>query len=310
MNRNSIIALAIALVMAMAFAACRSGKGTGGTGVTPGAAKVASRQSQEASAAGTGSASRTIIHDYAAMTAAYRPWSDLTVPVKVSVTAPKKVSLSGTLTMAYGRSMSLSLKMLFIEAASVYADTDSVIIISRPAGVYYAESLKGFTAASGLGLSDLQALMLGQMFAPGKGTATDADRKLFSMEPLTDIVTPGIYAWTMTPTGLSEGVDWHFTALAPEDAAAATPQLFALDIAIGPNNLQCTFAQAESSEAGPVAAKMQIEGVVKKHALDLIVASTPSKMRWNSGALPRKPSLPSGARRLTSEQLMKILGNI
>ncbi len=245
--------------------------------------------------------------DFELMAGAYTPWTDVSVPVKISLTKPNKISLSGTLAMAYGKGISISLRMLFIEAARIYADTDSVIVSSSTLDIYYAESLAKFTAASGLTLSDLQSLLLGQAFAPGKGTLKASDSKLFNIADAGRIAD-GIHAFTLTPKQLPKSATWHFTAIAPEQASpGVVPQLFSLDIASGSNTVQCSFAESVINQAGVTAAKMQVEATVKKRAVDLVIATTPSKAVWNGGVNLSKPRIPSGARKLTTEQLLKKL---
>lgn len=268
-------------------------------------------EQQHSVAAPVKQVANTLERRFEAMTEAYQPWTDLTVPVKVSVAKPKNISLSGTMTMVYGKALSISMKMLFIEAASLYADNDSVIIVSKPMGVYYAESIGRFTAATGLGLSDLQSMMLGQAFVPGKGTARKSDASDFTFTANTAIDVPGIAAWTISPRKMPPSVEWYYTALAPADESVTTPpQIFAVDIEAGSNTVECTFAQSEMSKAGVIAAKMQLVGKVKKRDIDLTVAMTPSRATWNSGARVSRPSIPRGARKVSTEQVLKLLNNM
>lgn len=254
---------------------------------------------------------RTLASDFSAMTGAYSAWTDVTVPVKVSVEKPKKITVSGTLTMAYGKALSLSLRMLFIEAASVYADNDSVIVVSRPMGAYYSESLERFTAQARLSLADLQALMLGQAFTPGKGTATPAAASDFALADAPDITSDGFMAFTIAPRNKREGADWHFTAIAPastDDIVA--PQLFALDVVAGGSTVSCSFAKSTLAPAGVIASMMQIEGKVKKHDINLIISASSEKAQWNTGAVPRRPAIPKNARRMTTDQVLKMLNKL
>lgn len=249
--------------------------------------------------------------DFEAMTAAYTSWSDLSVPVKVSVTSPKKVSVSGTLRMQYGKALSLSLKMLFIEVAQVYIDNDSVLVVSRPAGAYYSESFERFTAAAGLSLADVQALFLGQTFVPGKGAATPSSASAFTFALDSSISDSELTGWTATPRRLPSGVDWHFTAISPADPAeAVTPQLFSIDITAGANSLRCTYAGSQISPAGIIASMMQIEGTVKKRRIDAVISSSMNSAQWNAGTRISRPSIPRNASRMTTEQVFNMLNKL
>lgn len=236
--------------------------------------------------------------------ASYTPWTDLTVPVKVSMTKPKKMSVSGTMTMAYGKAVSIKLRMLFIEVATVYIDNESITAVSGPAGIYYTETMERFTAATGLDLRDIQSLLLGQAFAPGKGTLTIADAPLFTVAD-SDISVEGATGITLTPKKQSKNISLIFNALVPDAALEASPQIYGVDINAGANRLKCTYASPEITKAGLTAAAMQIEGSVKKRSLDVVISRTAEKAKWNTGASISKPSIPSGASRVTTEQLLK-----
>lgn len=236
--------------------------------------------------------------------ASYTPWTDLTVPVKVSMTKPKKMSVSGTMTMAYGKAVSIKLRMLFIEVATVYIDNESITAVSGPAGIYYTETMERFTAATGLDLRDIQSLLLGQAFAPGKGTLTIADAPLFTVAD-SDISVEGASGITLTPKKQSKNISLIFNALVPDAALEASPQIYGVDINAGANRLKCTYASPEITKAGLTAAAMQIEGSVKKRSLDVVISRTAEKAKWNTGASISKPSIPSGASRVTTEQLLK-----
>ena len=256
-------------------------------------------------------AGHTLDADFTAMTSAYTPWNDLSVPVKVSVTQPKKVSVSGTLKMEYNKALSLSLKMLFIEVAQVYIDNDSVLVVSRPAGAYYSESLQRFTAASGLCLADIQSLFLGQAFAPGKGTATASDGKVFRLAAEPSLSDAEMSVWKATPRKLPAGVDWNFTAIAPVQAEpAVVPQLFALDISAASNTLRCSYAGSGISQAGIIASMMQIDGNVKKRKIDAVISSSMNSAQWNSGTKITRPSIPRNAKKMSTEQVFNMLNKL
>ncbi len=298
-SRNTIALIIFSALFLTAVFACKSSQ------------KAVAKQDQYAPVAQTEPAAKgrsSLEDDYRAMTAAYTPWADVSVPVKVQVKKPKNISVSGTLSMSYGKSMSLTLKMLFIDVATVYADTDSVIIVSKAAGAYFAESMKRFTAASGLTLADLQSLMLGQAFTPGNGTAKPNQASQFSLAEDKEISGEDFRAWSMAPKKMPKGVDWHFTAIAPTtNDTQVTPQIFALDIEAGTNKLLCTFAQSELTAAGTIASMMQIEGSVKKHAVDMVISGSASRASWNTGRTPTRPSIPRNAKRLGTEQIFKML---
>lgn len=301
-SRNLISLFSLCIILLAAAAACKSSK----KAVTPVESYSPGAQTEITQPQPKGAPS--LDDDYRAMTAAYTTWNDVSVPVKVQIRKPKNLSVSGTLSMAYGKALSLSLKMLFIEVATIYADHDSVLVVSKAAGAYYSESMERLTEMTGLTLADIQSLMLGQAFVPGQGTATPAQLKQFRLADDPETGGNGFRAWSLAPKKMPKGVDWHFTGIASDDAASGvTPQIFALDIVAGKNTLRCTFAQSELTAAGIIASSVQLEGTVKKHAVDVIVSGMASRASWNTGRTPSKPSVPRNARRLTTAQVFKLL---
>ncbi len=297
--------LATIAVLVVTLAGCKSHKTNTTPSYTP------------AQGATQGAASRTGVpvsatERFEAMTKAYEAWSDMTVPVKVSLTQPKKISLSGTLSMQYGKAMSLSMRMLFIDAGTLYADTDSVIFVSGPLKVYYAESLERFMASTGFSLADLQSLLLGQVFVPGKGTATAEDASYFSAAANPELSSDGLDVITLTPRRLPAGVQWTMDIVAPADpTSTASPQLFALTVntEAGPR-MGCTFGESTLSRAGVTAAAMQIEGQAAGKTVDAILTTSPAKAKWDSNISIRRPNIPAAARRLSTQQLLKALTSL
>lgn len=289
-----IFPILLTVFMTVAFTGCRSSKKS---------ASSAQQYTPEVSVS-------TLDNDYRQMTAQYTPWTSVSVPVKISVTKPQRISLSGTMNMVYGKAIQVQLRMLFIDAATAYIDNDNIILISKPLGVYFSESLSDFTQAVGLDLRDIQSLLLGQAFVPGKGKATADDASAFTFKKSDEVADPDYYAWTLTPQSSLKGLDWYFTALASAKQGSATPQVCAMDINAGDNSIHCSWADSQLSQAGITAASMQIEGVVKKHQIDVTMTQTPSKASWNSGSAPSKPAIPSGCKRITTEQLLLMLNKL
>ncbi len=240
------------------------------------------------------------------MADSYTPWTTLSVPVKVNLTGSMKLSLSGTLTMDYGKAVSISMRKLFFDAGRLYVDNDSVIFSSSLLNLYYAEDMTKFTRATGLNLKDMQSMLIGQAFAPGKGTLTASDERLFS---LTDAgsLTDGIRAIEITPLTLPAGAEWFFTAIAPEGAEEFAPRLFSIDISTSSASARVTYAESTQNQAGLTAASMQIEAKAKNRLIGATVTTTPAKAVWNEGVNLKRPSIPSGARKVTTEQLLKKL---
>lgn len=294
------------IFLTVAMGGCRSKKVAESSAYESGAPSATHTTAKKSKSA---TAERTLSTDYANMTGQYAAWSGMSVPVKVAVKKPKNISLSGTLSMVYGTAVSVQLKMLFFDAATLYADADSIIVVSKPMGVYYAESMRKFTDALGLDIRDMQALLLGQAFVPGKGTATAAQAKDFKFTKGADVIESQIYAWILTPTKKIKGLDWHFNALAAYDPTVTVPQIYGLDISLGDNDISCSYATSQATPAGITAAQMQLQGTVKKHSIDLTLSQTGTPV-WNGNVRIARPTIPRGAGRLTTAQIFSLLGSL
>lgn len=86
-------------------------------------------------------------------------WSDLYVPVKLELTEPSRMSISGRATMVRDKSVYLSLRMIGMEVATVYIDADSIFATEKMnrqmVGVDYDRVMGRLT------IGELQDLLLG-----------------------------------------------------------------------------------------------------------------------------------------------------
>ena len=107
------------------------------------------------------------------------PWQWAYIPANVAISSPASISGGGRLTMQRDSLIHLSLRVLGMEVAVLYADTDSVYAVDKFHKYFLAESLDRIMASSGLSLGDIQDLLLSQALPPAGGspmcTATLAD---------------------------------------------------------------------------------------------------------------------------------------
>lgn len=292
---KSLLCSIVALALAAGLAGCRSQKGASApTGDAPVQPTVSGR---------------TPDSDFRMLTDCYKPWRSVSMPIKVKMTSPKRASLSGTLDMEYGKAMAINLRMLFINALTIYADNETILLVSKPLDICYESGIGEFTAATGLDLRDLQSFFLGQLFEPGFGTATSASRSTFD---LSDFDLGAAYA-ELTAMDIrpkhkgAPGVDWYFRTVALRDKPDTAPALQKLDISARTAHFDCTFADAMDSPAGQVAGKLEIDGKVKNNAIEAQFITDPESARWNQLSGISKPKIPAGMRRMTTEQIFRIL---
>lgn len=98
----------------------------------------------------------------------YRPWTDVQLPVTVTMidTDGKGESLSGRLSMVRDSAIEISLRAVGVEAALAYIDADTVVVNDKYHKQYLAEPYCSVFGASGLSIGNLQDALLGAPFIP------------------------------------------------------------------------------------------------------------------------------------------------
>lgn len=87
-------------------------------------------------------------------------WNDIYVPVKLELTEPSRMSISGRAIMVRDQSIYLSLRMIGMEVATVYIDRDSIFATEK---MHKQMLAVGFDDALGkrMTIGELQSLLLG-----------------------------------------------------------------------------------------------------------------------------------------------------
>lgn len=240
----------------------------------------------------------TIEGEFASLARSYADWTDVSVPVKLQVSQPKRLSVSATAKMIRGKALSISMRVFGIEVGSLYADNDSVTLIAKFNDMYCQESLAWFTQTYGLTLADMQAAILGQAFTPGSGRLDQSDLKMYKLEL-------GENSISFTPKKLPKGLSWTFSAVLGSDAA---PYLRTLTVnASGHNPIVCAYGTAQPSGAGMVAPWVNIGTRVGKYDIDATMTWEMSRAKWDTGLSINKPRIPSGCRRISAAKVLEIL---
>lgn len=113
-----------------------------------------------------------VVPPLAAACSANAAWDVFEAPMSMELSSPSHVKLSGRLTMAYGRCLRFSVRVIGMEMGQLYADRDSVYLVIKPLRVACAMPVSSLTDATGMGLAELQCALAGQSFAPGEGRLT------------------------------------------------------------------------------------------------------------------------------------------
>ena len=112
---------------------------------------------------------------YTRLISDYRPWSDIYMPVTLSVSSPMDMSISGRATFIRDSEIHLSLRMIGIEVAIVYINNEKIYIIDKFNKRYIEENLSKLPGDLPVTVSNIQDMLLGRIFLPGFGTLTADD---------------------------------------------------------------------------------------------------------------------------------------
>lgn len=236
---------------------------------------------------------------YTALCRSYTEWQDVTLPVKVAVTAPKSISLSGRASMERGNSINISVRMLGFEVASVLIDTDSIHIVDRYHKAYLSESLAGVFGGGKVSVADLQDLLLGRGFVSGGGGGT------FSLPLMTAVDFESSPEGLMIlPARQPDGFEYGFIMAPDLNRVAAT------SIAAGQNHgITVTYSSPEETPAGgAIAGETSIRTVTGKEIAASIQWNYGSA-KWDSG-VRNNWQTPKGYRRLDAASLISSLSKL
>ncbi len=285
------IALASAILCClMLCASCSSKKST-------------PKQSYESSAEQAKKEKDPLAVAFASLASSYKPWTDVSMPVKLELKEPKRFSVSGKASMVYGKSVYMSLRLLGMELGAIYVDTDSIYIMSKMQRMAYVESLDYFSKNFGFTLEDIQSLLLGQAFVPGKGALTLAAQKDFKLrngEKTGELI--------LSPAKTPRNVSWHFKGQytqEEEGIAAIINALIVQPATMQP--LSALFSGQCETSGGTVASEVSMSATMSKKSLKVNVIWSLNRAEWNKGIAPSAPKIPSNYTRLTTKGLTELL---
>ncbi len=282
--RNSVLIILTAVAAAAALTGCSAGKqASGAKKNAPVPADVALQ---------------TPSQRFDALCAGYADWNDVSLPVKVTLTAPKRVSFSARASMKRGEWINISVRMLGFELASVWVDNDSVHAIDKYHKMYLSEGLANLTAGADVTLADLQDLLLGRGFLAGKNGGTFTSAMANSVE-----LTAGNEGLFIVPRTKPASFDYGFI-LYP-----SANNLMATSVAAGENHAATvTYTDFADTPAGSFSSTADIAIVKGRNAAATLEWNFGSA-KWNSGE-NRTWKKPSGYKRISADQLIKTLSSL
>lgn len=189
---KSCLKILLAVILTASIAGCRSQKETASAG--------SDLREGVAVPANTALNSR-----YTILTESWKPWNDVEVGVKVSLTSPAKLNAAGKAWMKRGEWISISVRMLGFEVATLWVDRDSVVAVDKFHKKYLSQPTKKLLGDANVTIEDIQDMLMGRAFIAGRGTASVADRKLFDFEQADN-------GWYLLPRSQPEMYNYGFLA--------------------------------------------------------------------------------------------------
>ena len=228
-----------------------------------------------------------------ALVGSYRDWNDVAMSVKCNIRSPKSLSISGKVTMIYGREIKLSLRMLGFEVAALYADPDSIYVYEKLNHTMIVEAMSRITSLTGLDLKGVQDMLLGHITNPDNhNDILSGFKKNVSAESITLSMKRKKYDLAYA---LSRGTD-GLTVSSLEV------------IADGKGSATCRYAPALITPAGPVSPSTDLTAAFGRQKLDASLNWSLETATWNKNIKPNK-NLPKGYHRITTDRLIKALGS-
>lgn len=119
---------------------------------------------------------------YVTLTESWKPWNDLEAGVKIKLTSPAKINAAGKAYMKRGEWISISVRMLGFEVATLWIDSDSVVAVDKYHKKYVSEPTSKLLGSAGVTIENIQDMLTGRAFIAGGATASTADISLFDLE--------------------------------------------------------------------------------------------------------------------------------
>lgn len=197
MSKN-LIKTIIAIIAIATIAGCRSQKGNSSFGGYTGSDSIV-----EGSAGAVQHAS--LASRYIMLTESWKPWRDVEMGVKFQLHSPAKLNAAGKIWMKRGEWISISVRMIGFEVATLWIDRDSVVAVDKFHKKYVSEPTATLLGSAGVTINDIQDLLMGRAFLAGEGTATQAERGKFDFEQAAN-------GWYLIPRRQPQAFNYGFLA--------------------------------------------------------------------------------------------------
>lgn len=231
------------------------------------------------------------------LASSYSEWEDVTVPVKLELSSPKRLSVSGRAVMERGKSIFISLRVFGMEIGNVYVTGDSVYAVDKIHKYMVAENIARFLGGFPLTINDMQDLLLGQAFLLENGRLSKSDYRKIALAQETG------GEWTITPKDTFDGISYTFGVAGESNAVSSL--VASKDNMVLP--VRCRYSShVQGTGAGTIAKKVSIAGKAGKYDIEASLRWSVDDAEWNTGN-PRQWSVPKNYKQIAASSLLKAL---
>lgn len=246
----SVFTITFAFILLIGLAGCRSSKSIVDQSMLDYSSLTLSERLQEVAAANC-------------------PWTQLNLPLKVSLKSPDKLSLSGRIYMRRNHDIYVTLRVLGIEVANMYVNTDSIYVADKAHKYYLAEPIDKIFAGASLSIGDIQDALLGRAFINNRGTLT-AD-----MLNQVTVADGENNSWDISPQSKINGSISYSFRLSDSDNSM---QSFTVDT--GSKQYSCSYSDPTTIDGSRFMQRMSISTKVGKTEIDATLAMDFDKVKW------------------------------
>lgn len=246
----SVFATTFAFILLIGLAGCRSSKSIVDQSMLDYSSLTLSERLQEVAAANC-------------------PWTQLNLPLKVSLKSPDKLSLSGRIYMRRNHDIYVTLRVLGIEVANMYVNTDSIYVADKAHKYYLAEPIDKIFAGASLSIGDIQDALLGRAFINNRGTLS-AD--LLNQVTVADGENN---SWEISPQSKINGSISYSFRLSDSDNSM---QSFTVDT--GSKQYSCSYSDPTTIDGSRFMQRMSISTKVGKTEIDATLALDFDNVKW------------------------------
>lgn len=217
-------------------------------------------------------------------------WQDFQAPVDISLKSPKSMSVSGRMTVVNNVGMTLSIRAIGFEVASLTVIGDSIFAYEKLNKRCVAESAKSLAADLGISSREVVNLLMGQLFLLSDGQVTSGDDSMLYLVPARQPSATVSYGWTVR-TG----------------DAGTTPASFVVEV--GNRGGVIDYSAFEQTPAGPAASLLDMKVTTGKMNIAATLEVNYRKAKWNSGATITRPSF-KGYRQVSGSTLLQMFNKL